>query len=292
MCARIHHNLTAGNNVLAIENLREADLAGSLSELQQTVRAEPSEARHRIFLFQLLTLTGDWERAVTQLKVLGEMDPATLPMVQTYREALRCEVYRQEVFAGKRTPLVFGDPEMWVAKLVQALSHGAQQHFSQAIDLRSEAFDEAPATAGSINGTPFEWIADADPRLGPVLEMIVNGNYYWVPVHRVGQIEFEAPSDLRDFVWTPATVTWANGGESVALMPTRYPNSHEDKYDDRIRLARMTDWEDLTEDYFVGLGQRLFTTDSGDHALLDTRKLILASAAVGEETAQDSPGDA
>ena len=52
-----------------------------------------------MFLFQLLGVMGQWERAATQLKVAAELDPA-MPMVQTYREAIRCEWCADEVFAG------------------------------------------------------------------------------------------------------------------------------------------------------------------------------------------------
>jgi hypothetical protein len=31
--------------------------------------------------------------------------------------------------------------------------------------------------------------------------------------------------DLRDVVWMPAHLQFENGGESVALIPTRYPGS-------------------------------------------------------------------
>ena len=80
-------------------------------------------------------------------------------------------------------------------------------------------------SAGDINGQPFEWIADADSRLGPVLEAVINGRYYWVPFARLAAVDVEAPEDLRDMVWMPAQLQFENGGESVALIPTRYPGS-------------------------------------------------------------------
>ena len=95
----------------------------------------------------------------------------------------------------------------------------------QAQQVRDEAFEAAPATHGVIDDQPFEWIADADARLGPMLEAIVNGRYYWVPFDRIREIRIEAPADLRDAVWTPAYFTWANGGETVGLIPTRYPGT-------------------------------------------------------------------
>ena len=40
--------------------------------------------------------------------------------------------------------------------------------------------------AAPIDGKAFAWMADADMRLGPVLEAVINGRYYWVPlVHLV-----------------------------------------------------------------------------------------------------------
>ena len=89
----------------AQELLREGQLDEALAALQQEIRQSPADAKLRVFLFQLLAVQGQWDRALTQLSVVGELDALALPMVQTYREAIRCEVLRSEVFAGKRTPL-------------------------------------------------------------------------------------------------------------------------------------------------------------------------------------------
>lgn len=260
-------------------SFREGRLDESLTELQQQVRDDPSSVKHRIFLFQLLAVMGQWERALSQLEVLGEMDASTLAMVQVYREALGCEMLRAEIFEGRRTPLVFGEPEQWLALLMEALRLTAEGRHAQSQDLRKQAFDAAPATSGTLDGARFEWIADADPRLGPVLEVIVNARYYWVPFHRVREIRLEAPSDVRDLVWTPVQLVWANGGQAVGLVPTRYPGS-EASDDPGVRMARKTDWIPLEEDLYVGLGQRMLTTDTGEHPLLDTRLIQLGAPVV------------
>jgi type VI secretion system protein ImpE len=128
--------------------------------------------------------------------------------------------------------------------------------------------------AGKLNGQPFEWIADADPRLGPVLEAIIDGKYYWVPFGNITRVTFEAPTDLRDVVWTPATFLWTNGGSAVGLIPTRYPGS-ESSTDDAIRLARKTDWHESPGGLLTGLGHRLLATDQTEMALLDIRSIEL-----------------
>jgi type VI secretion system protein ImpE len=148
----------------------------------------------------------------------------------------------------------------------------------QSQQVRDDAFAAAPVTSGVIDGQPFEWIADADARLGPMLETIINGRYYWVPFNRIGEIRIEAPADLRDVVWMPAYFTWANGGESVGLIPTRYPGSQASA-DPQLRLARRTDWADRGAELFAGLGQRMLATDTGEYPVMDARAIRLETAA-------------
>lgn len=268
--------------MLAEQSLREGKLEQAMEQLQQEVRKNPSNAKNRVFLFQLLAVVGQWDRAMTQLNVAGDMDAGTLAMVQAYREALRCEALRGEIFAGQRSPLVFGEPEQWVALLIEALRLDAQGQHGQAQKLRDEAFSAAPVTSGTIDDKPFEWIADADPRLGPVLEMLVNGRYYWVPFHRIRKIQVEKPVDLRDVVWTPVNVQWANGGEMVGMIPTRYEGSHASD-DPQVRLARKTLWVERPGGLSVGLGQRMLATDTEEYPVMDVRLIVLNTAAAGEE---------
>ena len=108
------------------ECVRQGRLDEALSALQAAIRKAPADAKYRVLLFQLLVVMGDWERAMTQLNVVGDLDGTATPMVQTYRTALKCEQLRAEVFAGRRTPLLFGEPAQWAALLVQSLVLGAQ----------------------------------------------------------------------------------------------------------------------------------------------------------------------
>lgn len=257
----------------AEQQLKDGDIAGALASLKQQVRADASNAKHRIFLFQLLAVCGEWQKALDQLNVVGELDAGALPMVQTYRETISCEVLRKEIYAGSRSPLIMGDPDAWIARLLQALGLAATGQWKQAESLRSEAFEMAPTTSGTINGQPFEWIADADSRMGPVLEAIVNGRYYWVPFHRIQKITIEAPTDLRDAVWLPVNFVWSSGGETVGFIPTRYAGS-EASTDDAVKLSRKTIWQDASPDSAVGLGQRMLATDSGEYALMDVRQIV------------------
>lgn len=254
------------------EHLKAGDLDATLATLQEKVRSNPADPKLRIFLFQLLCVLGDWKRAITQLKLSAEMDESATMMARTYREAIICEVYREKVFAGQKEPLIFGEPQEWLALLIEAQKVLARGDAQKAADLRARAFDEAPATSGGADGQAFEWIADADMRLGPVLEVIVNGRYFWLPFNAIGAMEIEAPGDLRDAVWTASTLTLMNGGQVPALIPTRYAGTTQSG-DASSKLARSTEWQDVGAETFVGIGQRLLTTDQGDLPLMDLRLL-------------------
>lgn len=258
----------------AEQYLAEGRLTDALSALQQQVRSDPANPAYRTFLFQLFAVTGQWERALKQLNVVAELDDATLAMARTYESALHCEVFRQDVFQGKRSPLLFGRPSQWMALLLQALKLAAEGDISRSQTCREQAFELAPASSGTIDGQQFSWLADADPRLGPVIEANINGSYYWVPVEHIRKLQIEPPSDLRDLVWLPAHFTWTNGGETVALLPSRYPGS-ESSDDPQIQLARRTEWADLGNDLYTGLGQKMLTCDSGDFPLMEVREICL-----------------
>jgi type VI secretion system protein ImpE len=270
----------------AEQHLRNGDPAAALARLQEDVRARPSDGKLRVFLFQLLCILGQWERALNQLKVASELDPLALPMAQMYGDAVRCEAIRNAVFEGTKSPMVLGEPEQWLALLIESRLRAGRGEAAQAEDLRLRAFEDAPVSSGDINGAAFEWIADADSRLGPVMEAIINGRYYWVPFSRLTKVTMEAPEDLRDLVWMPVHLDFDNGGESLALIPTRYPGS-EASSDGSIALARQTSWESIADQAYRGLGQRILVTDGGETPILEVRSISVQTAGMA---AGETPG--
>ena len=258
----------------ATDLLRSGDVSGALTALQDKIRKNAADPKLRIFLFQLLCVMGDWKRAIAQLKLCAELDPLAIPMAQTYREAIICEVYREKVFAGEKDPLIFGEPLPWVALMIAANRALAQGDPAAAADLRDRAFAAVPDATGSVNGERFDWIADADMRLGPLLEIIVNGRYFWMPFSAIDTLTVDPPADLRDTVWTAASLKLANGGSTVALIPTRYVGTTSTG-DGSAMLARTTTWADAGGEAQIGTGQRLLATDTGDTAIMDLRSLVM-----------------
>ncbi|MCC6950635.1 MAG: hypothetical protein IT433_04230 [Phycisphaerales bacterium] len=260
-----------------------------LRELENSVRKDPSNAKLRVSLFQVLSVLGQWDRAQNQLGVAAEMDADCILMSQVCQPAILCERLRAEIFSGKRSPLLLGEPEPWMGMVVQAAVHSAQGNHAAAEELRAQAFELAPAVAGQIDIGPteeqvitheFSWIADADPLLGPMLEAIVDGKYYWVPWSRISLLRLEAPSDLRDTIWLPGQVIWTTGAQQVVLIPARYPGSESSHYDNAIRMSRRTEFTDRGG-YEAPVGQRMLATDQGEFGLLQVRAVRL-----GEQPAE------
>lgn len=271
----------------AEEHIRAGDLKSALSTLHESIKKNPADPKLRIFLFQLLCVNGEWEKALTQLNLVADVDPDSMLLAQIFRPVVQCEALRAEVFAGKRSPLIFGEPQEWIGLLVHGNALLAAGNLKEARETVNNALEAAPAVSGSINEHDFEWLADADSRLGPVLEAVIDGKYYWVPFNRVAQIHISRPSDLRDLVWISANFTWSNGGESPGLIPVRYAGS-ERAEESSLRLARTTDWRDIGEEFFLGQGQRLFATDKSEYPLLETLMIKFnnpeATPAVAETT--------
>lgn len=254
--------------------VQQGKLDEALESLQEQIRGNPADPKLRVFLFQLLAVLGDWDRAMTQLNVVAEMDGSAIGMATLCRVLLNCEALRGEIFAGKRAPHIFGEPAEWVGWMVQANQLAGQEAWAAAGELRDQALEQAPAVPGTINDEPFEWVADADNRLGPILEAIIEGKYYWVPFAAIQALEVHEPEDLRDLVWAPAVFTWTNGGRAVGFLPARYPGT-EAAADYAIRLGRRTEWLEREGGFYLGLGQRMLATDQNEYPLLEVRQLTL-----------------
>jgi type VI secretion system protein ImpE len=256
--------------------LADGHLDDALRELSAQVRSRPADAALRVFLFQLLALRGDWERAANQLKVAAELDGQNVPMATAYSFALQGERERHRVMTGAADPTVTGEPAVWHGPLVHSFRALCGGRVEQAMALRERAFDLAGTVAGTIDDEPFEWIADADPRFGPCLELILTTGYWWVPFSQLRSLSFDAPADLRDKIWAPVRIVWRDGAEAVGFVPCRYPGS-ERASDAGLTLARDTVWNELDTDCFVGCGQRMFVTDTAEYALLDARSMTFGT---------------
>jgi len=234
----------------AQELFRSGRLSEAIKALSAEVRDNPTDARRRTFLFELLSFAGEYERADKQLEVLGQAGPSSEIGVLLYRSALYAERQRQDLFARGEYPKRQDTPE--------------------------------PATVGTFNGKPFSSFSDADPRIGGRLELFAAGTYLWLPLEHVASVRMEPPKRLRDLLWTPAAVRTTpsfKGAElGEVLLPAMAPFSWQHS-DDAVRLGRATVWEQRDgDDEEVPLGQKMWLVDGEEIPFLELRSLEFSPA--------------
>jgi type VI secretion system protein ImpE len=225
---------------------RELFEAGRLNDAIEAVGAElrdnPTDAHRRTFLFEMLCFAGNWDRADKQLDILAGQDKDKRLGALLYRAALNADRTRHEMF--------------------------------QKPAAESEA-PPAPA-GGTFNGRDFESIEDADPRIGPRLEVLAGESYLWIPLAHIALVEMEPPKRLRDLLWAPATIhtvpAFQGSDLGRVLLPVLSPFS-SNHADDAVRLGRMTVWEAAPDGREIPLGQKMLLVDGEEVPLLDLRKL-------------------
>ena len=233
----------------AEELLRAGGLDEAIELLGGEVRSNPTDTRRRTFLFELLCFGGDYARAEKQLDVLAAAGRQSEMGALVYRAALNADRTRQEMFVKGDYP------------------RGPTQPV---------------ATAGSLNGRPFQSLTDADPRIGPRLEVFAAGQYLWIPFQHIATIRMAPPQRLRDLLWAPAVVR--TGGKvrdlelGEVLLPVLAPLSWQHP-EASVRLGRVTEWVELEDHTQVPIGQKLLLVGGEEVPILELRELDIAPAA-------------
>ncbi len=266
--------------------LKNQQLNMCLEQTCQQVQRAPDDIRQRVFLFQLLCVMNQFNRASEQLSILAELSDSNLALKNTYQALINAEKSRLQIFNGSQAPIIFGQPGEWISYYLQALVSFKENNIPRAKKEIETGASLAPAIGGSINGKTFLWLADGDVRLGPLLEIIIKGNYYWLPFTRIKKLIIDDFEDLRDLVWCPCHLTLENQGEMIAFIPSRYPllSGFDIKQDPPVTdadrhakycLASNTSWQAPEENFYIGQGLRSFITDHGEYALSEVNTIIL-----------------
>jgi type VI secretion system protein ImpE len=227
--------------------------AGRLDEaieaLGAELRTDPTDGRRRTFLFELLCFAGAYARAEKQLDVLAQGKAEAAAGTLLYRSALHAERTRQEMFVEGSFPRGPGPRPV----------------------------------SGTLNGTPFRCLTDADPRIGARLEIFAAGQYTWIPLEQIASVRLEPPKRLRDLLWAPAVVRTTADFQGTelgeVLIPALAPLSwnHEDP---AVRLGRVTEWHRLDDGPEAPIGQKLLAVDDQEFPILELRELDIVPAAV------------
>jgi type VI secretion system protein ImpE len=229
----------------AAELYKAGHLDQAIESLGIGLRDNPADARGRTFLFELLCFAGNFDRAEKQLDVLAREGHEAEAGALLYKGALHAERIRQQMFEMGGLPPSTSEP--------------------------------APVS-GTLNGTPFESLEDADPRIGARLELFVAGQYTWLPLEHVASVTMQPPRRLRDLLWAPVVVRPSKRMESLelgeVLMPVLTPGAWRHQ-DEQVRLGRVTGVEDLADGRAVPVGQKLWLIDDAETPVLELRELAI-----------------
>ncbi len=252
--------------------LRSGDLDGARTALVEIVRARPQDEQARMFLFQLLAIAGEWQKAKLQLSTLAQLSPEAQMLSVAYGQAIEAEAQRAEALAGTGEILVHDGAEGWAGDFAAALSCLARGEIDQGEALREQAFDAVPDMPGELDGVAFDWIADSDSHFGPCCEAIIAGRWGLLPFDRIERVKSAGVRDLRDIVWYPVEILFRSGQSIAAMLPARYPGT-ETGGSAAEKLSRATSWAEGPGGE-RGVGQHLLSLSGGEETELLSLRLL------------------
>lgn len=244
------------NDQGAAAQLRAGRLGDAVAAAQAAVRKAPMDLDARVLLAELLVVSGNLERADTLLDAAAMVDPTASVVVAEFRQLLRAETARRQLFTDGRVPEFIGEP-----------TEAQRLQLAALVALRAGDLDEAarqsqlaeatrPRAAGFSGDTPFDDFRDADDLLAGSFEVLTTtGKYFWIPTERVISAEFQPPKRQRDLVWRRASMSVQDGPDGVVYIPVTY--AADEPQTDLHRLGRETDWREQGS-LVRGVGQRMF----------------------------------
>ena len=253
-------------------------LGAAIEALSGEVRANPTDDSRRVFLFELLAFSGEWDRAEKQLDVLGQAGPKSILAVQVYKANIKAERARSRLFSEGLHPHFLNEPPAYVDRHLEAINRVREGNFAEARVILDGAEEERPALGGTLNEKPFADFRDCDDLIGPVLELIVKDKYAWLPFEQIRRMEVSPPAMLRDLVWARAKIEALDGTVGDVYLPALYEGTPKHG-SDQVRLGRMTEWRPLSDDLARGAGLKSFLAGEDDVALFEARQVAFERSA-------------
>src|SRR5260221_7440397 len=84
--------------------LDKGNLTAAVDAAVNLVKTNPTNEAGRIFLFELSCFSGDWDRAVRQLEVIGHQDNNAMIGAKIYEGNLKAEGDRMKYFSDGLSP--------------------------------------------------------------------------------------------------------------------------------------------------------------------------------------------
>lgn len=223
----------------------EGRLADAVTAANAAVRKAPADLGARLLLAELLLFSSNLARADVILDACSELDPGAAVVVAEFRQLVRGEVARQQLFREGRVPEFLGAPTTAQRAALAAIVALRDGDAAEAGRWAEEAEAARVHPSGTTDTGAFDDLRDADDLLAPSFEAITTtGKYFWIPAERVTDIVFHPARRPRDLYWRRATMQVADGPDGDVYIPAIYPPEAipPGLLTDALRLGRATDW--------------------------------------------------
>lgn len=262
------------------ELFKAGKLSAAIDAQLSVVKSKPGDKGARLFLFELMSFSGQWDRAQKQIDALSYDELELQTAIKGYSDILVAERARAALFESGVQPSFLAPPPEHVRmrlELLHLLRTTGDEVDTDAVSTMLGMIHEAtPQVKATRDGVSFDGFSDADDILGGVLEVIGNGKYFWVPIEFIELLATATPRFPRDLLWLPARLeTLESGGE--VFIPTVYYGTRSVD-DEEAKLGRVTDWKTGPGGVTRGIGMRTFLLGESAATPLELKELHLELA--------------
>src|SRR5215467_2176720 len=149
---------------------RAGKLDAAVAAAQAAVRKSPTDLNARVLLGELLAFAGNLERADVVLDAASAIDPTAAMVVAEFRQLIRADMARRQLFRDGRVPEFLADPTETQRLQLAALVALRAGDLAEATRQAEAAEAARPRVAGEHNDTAFDDLRDADDLLAGSFE--------------------------------------------------------------------------------------------------------------------------
>ena len=100
----------SGTDQTAASLFHAGRLDDAIAAAQAALRKAPTDLNARVLLGELLAFTGNLERADVVMDAASAIDPSTAMVVAEFRQLIRADMARRQLFRDGRVPEFLNDP--------------------------------------------------------------------------------------------------------------------------------------------------------------------------------------
>lgn len=260
---------------------RQGRLDDAIAAAGAAIRARPADLTGRVLLAELLLFAGNVERADVILDAASGIDPGAATVIAEFRQLLRAETARRQLFRDGRVPEFLGEPTATQRAGLAALVALRAGDVTGATREAAALENGRPKAAGRANASRFDDFRDVDDLLAGSFEVLTTtGKYFWIPTERVRSVAFHAPKRPRDLYLRRATMDVREGPDGEVYLPVLYADIGGDATPEQ-RLGRASDWRELAPGLVRGIGQRTFLVGEEARGIMELGELTFDEVAGG-----------